>query len=264
MFSIFYNFKTIPFEKSIKKELLFKSDGIKEFNSRMEYMKQSKGIILLTGPSGVGKTTAIRAFVEELKSEFYKTAYIPLASVSISDFYYQLNRSLGGEHYRIKSVLFSSIQKLILDYATIKKQIPVIIFDEIHFLRNDNLYELQMLLNFNFDSLDPAIVILSGHSHMRERFIRPALFSINQRLRVKYEFIPLSKEETFLYIQHQLNLAGNSSKIFNDNAIDAIYNLSSGIIRVINNIATKALIQGASTRQEVITEDIIYSISSEL
>ena len=264
MFSIFYNFKTIPFEKSIKKDLLFKSDGIKEFNSRMEYMKQSRGIILLTGPSGVGKTTAIRAFIEGLKTEFYRTAYIPLASVSVSDFYYQLNHLLGGEHYRLKSVLFASIQKLILDYATIKKQIPVIIFDEIHFLRNDNLFELQMLLNFNLDSLDPAIVVLSGHSHMREKFIRPTLSSINQRLRVKYEFLPLSNEETFLYIQHQLNLAGGSSRIFNDNAINAIYNLSSGIIRAINTIATKALIQGASTKQEVITEEIIYSISSEL
>jgi general secretion pathway protein A len=254
----------MPFEKSIKKDHTFKSDTLKEFLSRMEYLKQTKGIILLTGPSGVGKTTALRAFIESLKPEFYKLVYIPLSSVSTTDFYYQINNALGGQSNRFKSQIFSSVQKLILDYATIKKQIPLIIFDEVHFLKNDNLYELQMLLNFNLDSLDPAIVILAGQSHLREPFLRPALASINQRFRIKYEFLPLSKQETVLYIQHHLNLVGAANNIFNENAIDAIYNLSSGIIRIINNIAIKALTLGASLKQEVINEEIIYAISSEL
>ena len=264
MFFTFYNFKGRPFEKSIKKENLFKSGAIKEFRSRMEYMKQIKGIMLLTGACGVGKTTAIRAFIEELKPEFFKPIYIPLSTVSTSDFYHQLNSILGGVSKRGKSELFASIQRIILDYATIKRQIPIIIIDEVHFLRNDNLYELQLLLNFNLDSLDPAIVILSGHSHMRERLLRPALSSINQRLKIKYEFLPLSKEETSQYIEHQLKLVGVSEKIFNDNAVETIYSLSSGILRLINNIATKALIYGASQRQDIINEETIYSISPEL
>ncbi len=121
-----------------------------------------------------------------------------------------------------------------------------------------------MLLNFNLDSLDPVIVILSGHSLMRDRILRPNLASINQRFRIKFEFQPLSRQETFLYIQHQLNLAGASPSLFNDNAMDAIFNLSSGVIRIINNIAIKALIMGTSLRKDVITEETIYDVSSEL
>ncbi len=125
----------------------------------MEYLKQFKGLLLLTGEAGVGKTTAIRAFLEDLKQEYFKFIYIPLTTVSTTDFYHQLNNSLGGESKRNKSELFSSIQKIIIEYATVRKQIPVIIFDEVHFLKNDNLFELQILLNFNIDSIDPAIVI---------------------------------------------------------------------------------------------------------
>ncbi len=264
MFFNFYNLKSIPFEKSIKKENLFFSDSLKEFFSRMEYMKQAKGLLLLTGDAGVGKTTAIRAFLEDLKQDFFKFVYIPLTTVSTTDFYHQLNRSLGGETKRSKSELFSSIQKIILEYATLRKQIPVIIFDEIHFLKNDNLFELQMLLNFNLDSLDPAIVILAGHPLMRERIIRPSLNSINQRFRLKYELLPLNKNETISYIQQQLNIAGASNSIFNENAIDAMFNISNGIIRVINNIATKALILGTSKKVDTITEEHIFSVSSEL
>mgnify|MGYP001607205454 CR=1 FL=1 len=264
MFVNFYNLKSVPFEKSIKKDNLFLSDSLKEFFSRMEYMKHTKGLLLLTGDAGVGKTTAIRAFLEDLKQDYFKFVYIPLTTVSTTDFYHQLNRSLGGENKRSKSELFSSIQKTIIEYATIKKQIPVIIFDEIHFLKNDNLFELQILLNFNFDSLDPAIVILAGHPLMRERIIRPSLNSINQRFRLKYELLPLNKNETTAYILHQLNIAGASNNIFNENAIDAIFNISNGILRVINNIATKALILGTSKKVDTITEEHIFSVSSEL
>lgn len=264
MFTTYYNLKKMPFEKSIRKDELFKSQAFSEFSSRMEFIKKTRGIFLLTGSPGVGKTTALRAFIEELKPEFYKTVYLPLSSVSPCDFYYQLNNALGGYGFRFKSKCFSSIQELILNFATVKKQIPVLVFDEIHFLRNENLYELQMLLNFNLDSLDPVIVVLSGHSLMRDRFLMSNLASINQRLRIKFDFHSLSKQETFLYIQHQLKLAGGEPSLFNDNAIDAIFNLSSGIIRIINNISTKALLLGTSLRKDIITEEIIYDVSSEL
>lgn len=264
MFFNFYNLKSIPFEKSIKRDNIFLSDSLKEFFSRMDYMKQAKGLLLLTGEAGVGKTTAIRAFLEDLKQDFFKFVYIPLTTVSSNDFYHQLNRSLGGDSKRNKSELFSSIQKIILEYATLRKQIPVIIFDEIHFLKNENLFELQMLLNFNLDSLDPAIVILAGHPLMRERVIRPSLNSINQRFRLKYELLPLNKQETNNYIQHQLKIAGASNGIFNENAIEAVFNISNGIIRVINNIATKALVLGTSKKSDIINEEHIFAVASEL
>ena len=264
MFTSYYNLKGEPFGKSLKKEELFRSSPLKEFSSRMEYMKQHRGIILLMGAAGVGKTTALRAFIEELKPEFYKPVYLPLATVSTPEFYQQLNKTLGGEKMSRKAALFASIQGAIMDYATVKKQIPVIIFDEAHFQKSENLHELQMLLNFNMDSVDPAIVALCGQPHLREILERSMFSAINQRFRLKYEFLPLGKTETGEYIRHHLKTVGASPQLFNENAIDAIYSISSGVMRVINNLATKALFYSAGKRQDTITEETIFTVSSEL
>lgn len=263
-FISFYNLTGSPFGKSIKREHMFRSAGFKEFSSRVEYLKQHRGLMLLTGESGVGKTTAIRSFVEELKPEFFKSVYLPLATVSSYEFYIQLNEALGGEYLFRKASLFSSIQNIILEYATIKKQIPVIIFDEMHLLRSQNFFELQMVLNFHYDSLDPAIVLLCGHSHLKDTLLRPVFSPINQRMRIKYEFSPLGLEETKEYIVHHLKLVGGTSKLFTDGAIEGIHNISSGIMRIINNIGTKALIGGALARKEVIDEELIYGVHTEL
>lgn len=264
MYQVYYNLTGIPFEKNIPVSRLFKSLPLQEFLSRMDYLKQVKGLFLLTGMPGVGKTTALRAWAEELKPEFFKVVYIPLSTVSSSDFYHQINKSLGGQTCFRKSDTFSSIQELILNYATVKKQVPVIIFDEIHLLRTENLFELQLLFNFNFDSLDPAIVILCGQTFVRDRLLRPNLDSINQRFRIKYEMPGLNKEETQKYLFHHLKLVKASDNIFNGNSIDAIFNASSGNLRNINRLVINALMFGALKRLEVITEDVIYKVTSEL
>jgi general secretion pathway protein A len=264
MYQVYYNLCGIPFEKNIQVKQLFSSVALQEFLSRMDYMKQVKGLFLLTGMPGVGKTTALRAWVEELKPELYKIVYLQLSTVSTSDFYHQINKALGGQHYSRKSDIFSSIQELIMNYATVKKQLPVIILDEIQLIRQENLFELQMLLNFNFDSLDPAIVILCGQTFVREKLLRPNLNSINQRFRIKYEMPTLNKEETKNYLLHHLKLVNASENIFNQNALDALFNASSGNLRNINRIAINALMFGASQRLDIITEDIIYKTTSEL
>lgn len=264
MFQAYYNLSGIPFEKNIPAKQLFKSFPLEEFLSRMEYMKQVKGLFLLTGMSGVGKTTALRAWVEELRPDFYKIIYLQLSTVSPSDFYHQINKALGGQSYFRKSDVFASIQELIFNYATVKKQLPVMIFDEIHLLRQQNFFELQMLLNFNFDSLDPAIVILCGQTFVREMLIRPNLNSINQRFRVRYEMPTLNKEDTINYLLHHLNIVKAQDNIFNQNALDALFNASSGNLRNINRIAINALMFGAAQRLDTITEDIIYKTTSEL
>lgn len=113
------------------------------------------------------------------------------------------------------------------------KKIPVFIFDEAHLLKNDNFTELQLLLNFNMDSVDPAIVIVAGQPHLADRLARPILRAFYQRITLKYQLLPLKKEEIKPYIEHHLKLKGCDKSPFSDNAIQAIYKNTAGIPRTL-------------------------------
>jgi type II secretory pathway predicted ATPase ExeA len=227
MYEVYYNLKRIPFIKDIDPHHIFISQSIAELNRRLEYIKQKRGIMLITGEAGCGKTLSIRAFITK------------------------------------KSQLFTSIQNTIKHYVENAKKIPVIIFDEAHYLKNENFYELQIITNFNIDSTDPAIFILLAQPHLRDRLMRPIHQSFNQRITLKFHLASLSKEETNSYIQHQLKYASAPSRLFETNALAAIYQASNGNPRVINSVATNCLILGALEKKDSITEEEVYRAVKE-
>ena len=170
--------------------------------------------MLLTGEPGTGKTTALRYFLSSLKNQSFYPIYIPLSTVGVTDFYRQINQKLNGEPFSVKSRLFKAIQERILDLATNQNRVPVIIIDECHYLKNENFFELQIISNFSMDSTDPALFILTGQPHLREKLLSQMHQAFNQRINLKFHLTPLSKEETRDYIQHHLKLAGRKDAIF--------------------------------------------------
>lgn len=264
MIEAYYNLKKLPFPKDIPPHDLFITEAVAELHQRLAYIKEKRGIMLITGAPGTGKSAQLRSFVAKLSENLYKYFYIPLSTVNILDFYRQICSKLGAEVPYRKTQLFSSIQKNIREYVENAKKIPVIIFDEAHLLINENFYELQIITNFHMDSVDPAVFILSGQPHLRDRLLRPIHQSFNQRICLKFHLCPLTRDETKAYIEHQLHVAGASVDIFNQNAISALYQVSTGVPRVINNLATKALTIGVLDKKDCLTEEEVYRASKEL
>jgi general secretion pathway protein A len=223
MIEAYYSLTRLPFRKDISLRDIFVSDSSRELSRRLEHMKQTRGFMLLTGAPGTGKTLHVRAFSDGLNPNLYKVIYIPLCTVNIIGFYRQLSVLLGGESFWRKSQLFASIQHSIKDYVQNHKKIPVIIFDEAHMLINENFYELQIIANFTMDSSDPALFILIGQQHLKDRLMRPVHQSFNQRITLKYHLQPFTQEETTAYIHHHLALAGLKEPLFNQNALAAIH-----------------------------------------
>lgn len=125
MFKAYYNLKKSPFAKDINIEDIFISDSVAELHKRLQYIKDKRGIMLITGPPGTGKTLHIRSFVSRLNENLYRYFYMPLSTVNILDFYRQLCFKLGGEAQWQKSRLFVSIQNTIRDYVENIKKIPI-------------------------------------------------------------------------------------------------------------------------------------------
>ena len=265
MIKAYYSLKNMPFQKDIHPKDVFVYDSSRELSRRLEHMKQTRGFMLITGAPGSGKTLHVRVFSDNLNPNLYKVVYIPLCTVNIIEFYRQLCVLLGGEPLWRKSQLFDSIQHSIKDYVQNHKKIPVIIFDEAHFLTNENFYEVQIISNFAMDSSDPALFILIGQHHLKERLMRPIHQPFNQRITLKYHLVPFTQEETSAYVRHHLALAGRKDDpLFNQNALGAIHQNSAGIPRVINSLCVKAMTVGAIEKKDVLTEEEVYRATQEL
>lgn len=264
MIKQYFGLKTIPFCKDIDTENIFLSSSMKELFSRLEYMKQMRGIMLLTGTAGSGKTLAIRYFINSLNSNCYLPIYTPLTTVSCIDFYRQLCFKLTGEEEFYKWKCFEKIQRGIIDSVTNNKKVPVIVIDEAQLLKSENLFEIQIILNFDIDSTDPVIFILVGQTYLKDIITRPIHGSLNQRFTLKYNITSLEKEEVKRYIEHHLKICGVTKEIFTASSIEAIYNNTGGNPRGIGNIATKALTLASIEKKQTITEEEIYKVSKEL
>ena len=264
MYKAFYGFSRPLFPKDIDPSHMFSHEAFTELSSRLDYMKKQRGIMLLSGEPGTGKTTAIRNFVAGLNSDLFMPLYIPLATVAIGDFYKQLNDVLKGEKKSTKSVLFKSIQNRIIHYAIQLNKIPVIIIDEAHLLKNENFFELQIITNFNMDSIDPALFILVAQSHLCDRLARSILESFNQRINMKFHLTSLSPGEVSQYIHHHLELSGGSRDILSDNACKAVHNLTGGIVRKIGQLVIKTLSVGVSSKKHICTEEEVMAASKEM
>lgn len=264
MIRAYFNLKSLPFQKNIVPDQLFRSKYFQEGLKRLEYLKQNRGIMLLTGNSGVGKSTLIRAFSDSLNTQHYKVCYIPLASVTILDFYRQLNFFLTGVKLHRKVDLFYSIQESIRNFVSNRKLVPVFLFDEAHLFRNDNFLELQMILNFDFDSICPAIIVLIAQSHLRERLTREFLYPFNRRISLKFHLIDLNKEESFNFIKHSISIVGGSAKLFSEAALDTIFNNTQGNLAMISKLALNSLFAAASAKKDFVSEEEVFLASREL
>jgi len=258
MFRQFFGLKYNPFGKEMDIANFYESEDMKELNSRFKYIQTTRGIFLLLGEAGMGKSTALRKFSSELNPGLYKPCYFSLSTVTVMDFYCGLLMSLGEIPSHKKVTMFHQIQQAIMSLYYNRKITPVIILDEVQMLSNSILEELRLLFNFKMDSENPFITILSGQTQIRNKLQLAINMPLKQRISIKYIMQGLKLDEMPDYIGSRLKYAGLSDNVFTPSAMEAIYSMSKGIPRLVNNIATASLMYACSIKQSHIDEEIVY------
>lgn len=257
MYKSFYSLAQAPFSKDLRPSDAFLSTDYKGALGALDYLRKSKGMGLLIGDPGVGKTFTLRSFKDSLNPSLYHVIYFPLSTGGVMDFYRGLVYGLGEEPKFRKVDLFRQIQQGIERMAGDRKITPVFILDEMHMAKDAFLQDLALLFNFQMDSTNPFILILSGLPHLKTRLTLNHHRPLSQRMIMKYEIQPLSKEEVTAYIDHHMKVAGAKMPIFTEAALEAIALRSQGWSRVINVLTINSLLFGSQLKKDQIDEEIV-------
>ena len=257
-----FGLKRFPFDKNIKTADVLDTEPLQECFARLEYIKRRGGILLLTGDPGVGKTLALRHFVDSLNENLFKPFYTPLSTLSRADLLYHINRLIGMPSRLSKSAIYSQIQAAFLESKEQAGKTILLIIDEAHLLQTGPLEELRLLTNFKMDSCDPFILILAGQSDLRRVMEFAVMEPFNQRIAIRYHMPGLSMEETKTYVTHHLKLAGALETILDEHALNAVHDLSFGIPRKIGAITEAALTYAMFDQKRTVSAEIVLKVKS--
>lgn len=258
-----YGLEFNPFLKNSFKKIFVETTESREAAIRLDYLSKTKGFGILTGAPGRGKTSVVRNWTEKLNPSLYKTVYTSLSTLTANDFYRNLVHELGVEAAYKKPENFRIIRSEITRLSVEKRKTPVIIIDEANYINTTILNDLKILFNFEMDSRDRAVILLTGLPQLNLTLNLRIHEPLKQRLVMNYNMEGLSKSEGRTYIMEKLSCAGCTQEIFEDAAIEAILNAADGTPRMINKYCTSAMIIGSSEKADIINTDIVMKSVNE-
>ncbi len=265
MYESFYNLKQKPFELVPSPDFLFLSRSHKKALTYLKYgVTERVGFMLLTGEVGSGKTTLIRNMIRGLDSDIILSKVFN-TKVSSEQLISLINEDFGLEvSGKDKVTLLRELNDFLIEqYA--KKSNPILVIDEAQNLTPELLEEVRMLSNLETDDAKLLQIILVGQPELKKVLARPELRQLRQRISISCHIQPITRAETEDYIFHRLEVAGNrDAVVFEEGTIDAVYNFSRGIPRLINIVCDFLMLSAFVEETRRISSDLVREVIGEL
>ena len=265
MYRKFFGLRESPFKVNPDPRYLFLTPGIQEALASLAYgIRGRRGIILLTGEVGTGKTTLLNMVLNWLRQNRAATAFIFNPHLTTGELFECLMADLGIQcGSRSKSEILMRLNRWLLDRYS-NGQTAVLIVDEAQSLSDQVLEEIRFLTNLETSTEKLLQVVLSGQPELEERLRQPHLRQLRQRITVRCKTNPLSLEETQGYIAERLRIAGaNGGTLFSPEAVQTIYRHAGGIPRVINVLCEHALINAFADQEKTVTPAHVETVAHE-
>lgn len=253
-----------PFDKDLAPEDFFPSAAAKELEVRLNYLLELRGIGLITGDVGSGKTSICRKVVSVLHTGTWRVCYVPNSTGSVMDLYKSIGWELGLRTERNRAGLFRDIRGEVTRLCLESRIRPLLIVDEAHHLRADVIEDLRLLTNYEMDSKNRLCLILIGQPELRRRLALSVNEALAQRIVVRHHLSALGREELPAYLTHLLRLAGTELPLFELPAIEAIFQATNGLPRKINLLAHHALNAAALARSKSVGADHVQAAMPEV
>jgi len=255
----FFGLRENPFKINPDPRFLFATDEARATAAELAYaVRARKGLILLTGEVGTGKTILIRRLLDWLAEQKMPTALIFNSHIKpehLLDFI--LNDFAIPCASNRKSEKLLALQAWLLERYR-AAQTPVLIVDEAQGLDPATLEEIRLLLNLETPREKLLQIVLAGQPELEIKLKRHELRQLRQRITIRCRTAPLTLEQTHGYIRERLRVAGaNGNPIFEPEAVGCIHVYSQGIPRVINVLCEHSLINACADGIRTISPDAV-------
>jgi general secretion pathway protein A len=244
MYKNFFGLRENPFNINPDPRFLHRTPRIQEALDQLTYGVQSrKGLLLLTGEVGTGKTTLINHLLDWLRQQQIPTAFIFNSHLNVNHLFDFILNDFGiSADYHLVSNMLLELNRWLLKRFR-EGSTPVLIIDEAQGLSLELLEEIRLLLNLETASEKLLQIVLVGQPELEEKLKRPEMRQLRQRIALRCNTGPLSFEESRGYIADRLRVAGATRQpIFESDAIEALHHYSRGIPRVMNLLCEHALV----------------------
>jgi general secretion pathway protein A len=237
-----FKLRELPFRLSPDPQFLFLSRAHSRAKAYMEStIWFTDGFVIITGEIGSGKTTLIESFLRQLDSDVV-IAQINQTQVNSIEFLQSVLVQFGFAPFKMKKAeLISTINSFLIEqYAAGRK--VLLIIDEAQNLSLKVLEEIRLLSGIESTKEKVLRIILAGQPELNEKLDSPELTQLAQRVRLRFHLGALSRDDSYAYIQHRLDVAGaDGRRIFNEDALAEVYRYSGGVPRLINTLCDTAM-----------------------
>jgi general secretion pathway protein A len=256
----YFGLSSVPFTKEIPTEELQRLPSVESNLAAARLLVETRGIGVITGKAGTGKSCLLRLLAESLPPGLYKPLYICHSSVGIVEFYTHLVNVFGLEHCYRRAAMFRDLKDHVLSMNNTAHVHPVLLVDEAHLLNNDILAEIRLLTNYQIDSVNALSVILCGAESLSRKFGLSMLEALANSITITISVDSLSKEETFTFIESRLSACGAKAPLLTKAAMELIHQAAGGIMRTIGTIANAALMKAYMAKTQQVEAEHVQAV----
>ena len=262
MYEQFFGFRERPFDLTPNPRFVVMTPAHREALSNLEYgILSRKGITMLLGEAGTGKTTVIRTAIERQLTRVW-CVHIPNPALTRDEFVEMLATKfeLSEEARTSKATLLRELEALLLKRRA-ADETTVLIIDEAQSLPHDLLEEVRLLANIETNEEKLLSVIIAGQPELSDRLNDDSLRQLKQRVALRCELGILSLAETAAYLAGRIRAAGGvGAQVFTREAVTLIHERSSGIPRTINVLADNALLSAFAVAERPVTRQTVLDV----
>ncbi len=248
MYESFFGLREPAFSLAPDPRFLWLSDTHEEGLAALVYgISRRKGFMLLTGEVGTGKTTLLRAALDQIPADTEVALVMNTAELTPTD----LLRLIAAE-FQLPGPFHTKVDYIIALNRFLLEQLErglntVLIIDEAQNLDATLLEEVRLLSNLETDTEKLLQIVLTGQPELRQRLSASNLRQLRQRVAIEHHVLPLRLEDVAPYLSHRLQVAGGRFEDVFESGVESVFHeFSQGCPRLMSLLADRAMLAAFS------------------